>query len=54
MAAKKKTPPRSTRRSFGRLRQFRSGRFKASYTGPDGKLYEAPQTFALKLDPRRG
>lgn len=39
-----------TRRSFGRLRQFRSGRWKASYTGPDGLLYEAPITFALKQD----
>ena len=38
------------RRSFGRLRQFRSGRWKASYTGPDGMLYEAPTTFALKQD----
>lgn len=38
------------RRSFGRLRQFRSGRWKASYTGPDGMLYEAPVTFALKID----
>lgn len=46
----KKKPPRSERRSFGRLRQFRSGRWKASYTGPDGKLYAAPETFALKLD----
>lgn len=45
-----KRPPRSTRRSFGRLRQFRSGRWKASYTGPDGKLYSAPQTFAAKID----
>jgi integrase len=42
--------PRSTRRSFGRLRQFRSGRWKASYTGPDRKLYEAPHTFAAKVD----
>ena len=50
MPARKKAPPRSTRRSFGRLRQFRSGRWKASYTGPDGVLYEAPQTFAFKLD----
>ncbi|RFZ08109.1 site-specific integrase [Mycobacterium marinum] len=46
----RKPPPRSTRRSFGRLRQFRSGRWKASYTGPDGKLYEAPNTFAAKID----
>ncbi len=45
-----KTAQRSTRRSFGRLRQFRSGRWKASYTGPDGKLYEAPDTFAAKID----
>ena len=47
-----KTPrtPRSTKRSFGRLRQFRSGRWKASYTGPNGLLYEAPHTFALKID----
>lgn len=42
--------PRSTRRKFGRLRQFRSGRWKASYTGPDGLLYEAPHTFELKED----
>ncbi|SHT00491.1 site-specific recombinase XerD [Mycobacteroides abscessus subsp. abscessus] len=48
--ARKKPEPRSTRRSFGRLRQFRSGRWKASYTGPDGKLYEAPNTFAAKID----
>lgn len=45
-----KNAPRSSRRSFGRLRQFRSGRWKASYTGPDGKLYEAPHTFAHRED----
>jgi integrase len=43
-------PPRSTRRSFGRLRQFRSGRWKASCTGPDGRLYAAPHTFGAKVD----
>ncbi|ORX08143.1 tyrosine-type recombinase/integrase [Mycolicibacillus trivialis] len=48
--ARQKPTPRSTRRSFGRLRQFRSGRWKASYTGPDGRLYEAPATFAAKVD----
>ncbi len=37
-------------RGFGRLRQFRSGRWKASYTGPDGRLYDAPSTFAAKID----
>mgnify|MGYP002136361791 CR=1 FL=1 len=50
MPPRKKPVPRSERRSFGRLRQFRSGRWKASYTGPDGKLYEAPATFADKID----
>jgi integrase len=50
LMARKKPPPRSNRRSFGRLRQFRSGRWKASYTGPDGKLYEAPHTFGAKVD----
>lgn len=48
--ARKKPEPRSERRSFGRLRQFRSGRWKASYTGPDKKLYEAPHTFDAKID----
>jgi integrase len=48
--ARKKPEPRTVRRSFGRLRQFRSGRWKASYTGPDGRLYEAPQTFGAKVD----
>lgn len=50
MSPRKKPEPRSTRRSFGRLRQFRSGRWKASYTGPDGRLYEHPETFAAKID----
>lgn len=43
-------PARSERRGFGRLRQFRSGRWKASYTGPDGKRYEAANTFAARVD----
>ena len=48
--ARQKPEPRSTRRSFGRLRQFRSGRWKASYTGPNGRLYEAEHTFGAKVD----
>ncbi|OZE26166.1 site-specific integrase [Rhodococcus sp. 05-2255-1e] len=44
------TAKKPARRGFGRLRQFRSGRWKASYTGPDGMLYEAPETFAAKID----
>ena len=48
--AEKAAQRSSTRRSFGQLRQFRSGRWKASYTGPDGNLYDAPHTFAAKVD----
>jgi integrase len=49
MPPKKAAPPRSERRGFGRLRQFRSGRWKASYTH-DGKLFDAPHTFSAKID----
>jgi integrase len=38
------------RRGFGRIRQFKSGRWQASYTGPDGRVYIAPETFAAKID----
>jgi integrase len=38
------------RRGFGRIRQFRSGRWQASYTAPDGILYIAPSTFDAKMD----
>lgn len=37
-------------RGFGRLRKFRSGRWSAAYTGPDGRLYKAPSTFSAKID----
>lgn len=37
------------RRGFGRLRQLRSGRWQASYTGPDGRLHPAPHTFASDI-----
>jgi len=39
-----------TRRGFGRIRQFKSGRWQASYTGPDSRVYIAPETFAAKID----
>lgn len=39
-----------TRRAFGRLRKLPSGRFQASYTGPDGRVHKAPSTFATKID----
>lgn len=39
------------RRRFGRIRQCQpSGRWQAAYTGPDGKVYKAPKTFALRED----
>lgn len=38
------------RRKFGRIRQFNSGRWQASYTGPDGNVYIAPETFDDKID----
>jgi integrase len=40
-----------TRRGFGRIRQCQpSGRYQASYVGPDDRLYKAPATFAAKID----
>lgn len=47
--AKQDDRPRD-RRSFGRIRQFKSGRYQASYTGPDGKVHIAPNTYAAKID----
>ena len=38
------------RRGFGRLRQERSGRWSAAYTGPDTALHRPPQTFDAKDD----
>ncbi len=39
-----------TKRAFGRLRRLPSGRWQAAYTGPDGRVHKAPQTFGAKLD----
>lgn len=47
MAAKATRRPR---RSFGRLSQLPSGRWRARYTGPDGALHNAPDTFDAKID----
>ncbi|KRD18989.1 MULTISPECIES: tyrosine-type recombinase/integrase [unclassified Streptomyces] len=38
------------RRRFGSVRQYRSGRWTASYLGPDGKRIHAPETFDTKRD----
>lgn len=39
------------RRGFGRIRKCQpSGRYQAAYTGPDGRIYRAPETFAARVD----
>lgn len=47
MAAKRKR-----RESFGSLRKLPSGRYQASYVGPDGERHNAPQTFDTMTDAR--
>lgn len=39
-----------TRRGFGRLRKLPSGRYQASYIGPDDRLHLAPDTFDQRED----
>jgi len=46
----KKPTSRRQRRSFGRLRRLPSGRWQASYVGPDMVLHNAPSTFAARID----
>lgn len=41
---------RRDRRSFGKVRALPSGRFQASYIGPDGQRHNAPQTFDTRKD----
>jgi len=38
------------RRGFGAVRQLRSGRFQASYVGPDGMRYLSDTTYTSKAD----
>ncbi len=40
----------ATRRGFGKVRKLPSGRWQASYVGPDGKRHNAPSTFQAKAD----
>lgn len=40
----------TSRRGFGRIERRDSGRYRAAYTGPDGRLYRAPMTFDAKDD----
>lgn len=37
-------------RGFGKVRQLKSGNWQASYVGPDAQRYNAPMTFAAKVD----
>lgn len=43
---------RKRRESFGAIRQRSSGRYQASYVGPDGERHNAPQTFDGLADAR--
>ena len=40
----------TARRGFGNLRKLPSGRWQASYVGPDGQRHNAPATFGTKTD----
>ena len=40
-------------RRFGNIRKLASGRYQASYIGPDGFRRNAPTTFARELMPER-
>ena len=39
-----------TRRSTGHIRKLPSGRFQASYIGPDQARHAAPRTFTARMD----
>lgn len=41
---------RRPRRSWGKIHQERSGRYQASYTGPDLARHTAPVTFSARMD----
>ncbi|MGH3674002.1 MAG: site-specific integrase, partial [Pseudonocardiaceae bacterium] len=44
---------RKGRRRFGWVRKLPSGRYQASYLGPDGQRRHAPETFERKGDADR-
>ncbi|MFT7835152.1 tyrosine-type recombinase/integrase [Saccharothrix sp. BKS2] len=44
---------RAGRRRFGNVRKLPSGRYQASYLGPDDKRHPAPETFATQRDADR-
>lgn len=48
----RKKRARKPRENFGAIRQRSSGRYQASYVGPDGNRYNAPGTFDTMTDAR--
>ena len=44
------TTPRRAARDWGKVRKLPSGRYQASYAGPDGQRHNAPATFGTKPD----
>lgn len=44
------TTRRRARRGFGKVRRLPSGRYQASYAGPDLSRHTAPSTFEAKID----
>ncbi|MFE2115562.1 tyrosine-type recombinase/integrase [Streptomyces microflavus] len=50
MAKRKKNPKKMTMRRFGAVRQYRSGRWTASYLDPVGERRRAPETFETRTD----
>lgn len=43
---------KKNREMFGAIRSLKSGRFQASYIGPDGARHTAPHTFDARIDAR--
>ena len=41
---------RAARRGFGNIRRLPSGRYQATYAGPDQQRHSAPTTFSAKID----
>jgi len=48
MATRRRT--KVTRRTFGRIQQLPSGKYRARYVGPDTLLHRAPHLFVAKID----
>lgn len=43
-------PRKATRAAWGKVRKLPSGRYQASYVGPDGERYTGPMTYTSKVD----